>query len=67
MRKLLWASISIILFSTSCKTKKTRTNECDKQVDTVLEMPLPASENPDKYDSLKNELNKRRQEKKKKN
>jgi hypothetical protein len=30
-------------------------------------MPLPASENPDKYDSLKNELNKRRQEKKKKN
>lgn len=66
MRKLLWISSSILFLVTACKTKKIQADDT-KQTDTVVtEMPLPASENPSKYDSLKHELNKRRQEKKKK-
>ncbi len=67
MRKLLWVIVSLFLITISCKTKKTKTTDNDVQVDTVVVHPLPASENPAKYDSLKNELNKRRKEKQKKN
>lgn len=65
MRKLLWVIASLFLLVISCKTKKTKTSDNDTRVDTVVVHPLPASENPTKYDSLKNELNKRRQNKKK--
>lgn len=67
MKKLLWVSISILFVSSACKTKKTKTDEVVKDsLNVIWEAPKPASENPNKYDSLKNELNKRRQQKKKK-
>lgn len=64
MRKLLLASISTLLLVVSCKTQNTKTgNEpCE---DSIWEAPTPASNNLDKYDSLKHELNKRRQQKQK--
>ncbi len=68
MKKLLWVTVSILLTVSACKTKKTQTPEKDIQADTakIWQAPTPASDNPKKYDLLKNELNKRRQQKKKK-
>lgn len=66
MRKLLWAIASIIFIVSACKTKKAK--ECEQVADTasIWQAPTPASDNPQKYDSLKHELNKRRQKKKNK-
>ncbi len=68
MKKLLWVSLSMLCIASACKTKKTKTDTTVKKdsANIIWEAPVPASNNPDKYDSLKNELNKRRQQKKKK-
>jgi uncharacterized lipoprotein len=61
MKKLLLA-VSILAVITSCKTKK-ETSQPAKTADSVWEAPKPAVDNPQQYDSLKNELNKRRKTK----
>lgn len=68
MRKLLWAIASVIFIVSACKTKKAKAKGCEQVADTasIWQAPAPASDNPQKYDSLKHELNKRRQKKKNK-
>jgi len=60
MKKLLLA-VSIVL-AFACKTSKSIT-EKEKNTDSIKEMPKPGVENQQQYDSLKNELDKRRKEK----
>jgi uncharacterized lipoprotein len=61
MKKLLLA-VSVLSFITSCKTKK-ETAQPEKNADSVWEAPKPGVDNPQQYDSLKKELNKRRKNK----
>ncbi len=63
MKKLLLATLSLSLFFAACKSNKNATKDEAAPCDSIWEAPMPANENPDKVDSLKHELNKRRKNK----
>jgi hypothetical protein len=61
MKKLLLAVSTLLLFS--CKSNKDTVKDehsRDTAGDSLFVAPMPGSDDPQKYDSLKRELDKRR-------